>query len=495
MASEGSVEPSATASAQTRASAVRDEDAASPAPPAAADVAQPADSVSRAAQIQAVKTDSEETQTGAVESNAPPAVEQAVAEPPTGLVTADTPASDPREPQPLAATPRDPKVDQLHALFPDVDLEIVETVLAASGGSLDEATEQLLILSDPNYKPDPVELQQLEADEELARQLAQEDEAAAAEQQRRRTAARAQQATTPAYGTSAGDAQGLSRPLSYQPYVPKSRRNTGNPGMSALSPTISPSSTSWEPPAHPSRAQTQDRSAEDQTRDELAEIGEQISKFAEQGKKTFSNLFSKVKEGVAKMDDAIVRSASPPAEYSAPPPLPRKDTYSPFPSPSLAAAAGPSSAAPLAQPPRTTISVVPERLPRPDSYTSTRSVSPQPPIAPRVASPTFGSTDSKEHPGTASPSTLKPVAKVPGFLPRQSFSLLDADKSKPSSSTTGTVESEKGSASRQDASESAADGTRPRKESSGLLSAPNHRLEDSDDDELEYSRSPFEDDD
>lgn len=125
--------------------------------------------------------------------------------------------------------------------------------------------------------------------------------------------------------------------MSYQPYVPKSRRNTGNPGMSALSPTISPSSTSWEPPAHP--AQAQDRTAETQTRDELAEIGEQMcvtlfhvlfsrpqsirflltppgltpslcsSKFAEQGKKTFSSLFSKVKEGVAKMDDAIVRSA------------------------------------------------------------------------------------------------------------------------------------------------------------------------------------------
>ena len=164
------------------------------------------------------------------------------------------------------------------------------------------------------------------------------------------------------------------------------------------------------------------------------------SKFAEQGKKTFSSLFSKVKEGVAKMDDAIVRSAcvldfvyrsystrnflqdmpadevwvpssSPPTEYSAPPPLPRKDTYSPFPSPSLATP-GPSSSAPQAQPPRTTISVVPDRLPRPDSYTSARSVSPQPATAaPRVASPTFGSPESKDRSTAASPSTLKPVGE------------------------------------------------------------------------------------
>lgn len=53
---------------------------------------------------------------------------------------------------------RDPAVEQLRALFPNVDLEIVEAVLAASGGSLDEATEQLLVLSDPTYKPDPVEV-------------------------------------------------------------------------------------------------------------------------------------------------------------------------------------------------------------------------------------------------------------------------------------------------------------------------------------------------
>lgn len=54
--------------------------------------------------------------------------------------------------------PRDPQVEQLRALFPQVEGEILEAVLAASGGSLDEATEQLLVMNDPEYKPDPVEV-------------------------------------------------------------------------------------------------------------------------------------------------------------------------------------------------------------------------------------------------------------------------------------------------------------------------------------------------
>lgn len=54
--------------------------------------------------------------------------------------------------------PRDLQVDQLRALFPQVEIEILEAVLAASGGSLDEATEQLLVMNDPEYKPDPVEV-------------------------------------------------------------------------------------------------------------------------------------------------------------------------------------------------------------------------------------------------------------------------------------------------------------------------------------------------
>lgn len=110
------------------------------------------DSASLSTQVQDAMHKTAEQQTGTDQSSPPVAPSEAAA-PTDDAVTANEP-----EPQPLSATPRDPAVDQLHALFPDVDLEIIETVLAASGGSLDEATEQLLILSDPTYKPDPVEV-------------------------------------------------------------------------------------------------------------------------------------------------------------------------------------------------------------------------------------------------------------------------------------------------------------------------------------------------
>jgi hypothetical protein len=111
-----------------------------------------ADSASLSTQIQDAIHDSGE-QKNATDQSSPPVAPSEAAAPTEVSVTANA-----SEPQPLSATPRDPAVDQLHALFPDVDLEIIETVLAASGGSLDEATEQLLILSDPTYKPDPVEV-------------------------------------------------------------------------------------------------------------------------------------------------------------------------------------------------------------------------------------------------------------------------------------------------------------------------------------------------
>lgn len=113
-----------------------------------------ADSASLSTQIQEAMDGAEEQKTAADQSS-PPVAPLEPAVPTEDAVIANKP-----EPQPLSATPRDPAVDQLHALFPDVDLEIIETVLAASGGSLDEATEQLLILSDPTYKPDPVEASQ-----------------------------------------------------------------------------------------------------------------------------------------------------------------------------------------------------------------------------------------------------------------------------------------------------------------------------------------------
>ncbi|BGO97705.1 hypothetical protein RTG_01455 [Rhodotorula toruloides ATCC 204091] len=354
--------------------------------------------------------------------------------------------------------PRDPQVDQLRALFPQVEVEIVEAVLAASGGSLDEATEQLLVMNDPEYKPDPVELSQLEADEEYARQLAREDELAQMQQR----------ANAPRRSSSTPSSQQQPQPLAYQPYVPRSRR-TAQPG------SPNPSMSSWQPPAEQSRQQQQPV----QERDELAELGEQFSKFAEQGKKTFGSFLTKVKEQVAKVEEAIVRSASPPQrDQPAPPPPPPK----------------PDSSAPSSSSPRdllrtttnassssTTSSVVPELLPRPSSSTSNRSVS-----------PSFGASASKDgaKPAmTTSASTAddKPkdlpkkdfTSKIPGLLPRQSFSLLDSSSSPKSPSHEATSPG---------AGAGGAGVVR------SPLSAPNHALGDDSDDELEYQRNPFDED-
>ncbi|BGO89598.1 hypothetical protein NBRC10512_001551 [Rhodotorula toruloides] len=359
--------------------------------------------------------------------------------------------------------PRDPQVDQLRALFPQVEIEILEAVLAASGGSLDEATEQLLVMNDPEYKPDPVELSQLEADEEYARQLAREDEIA---QMQQRANAPRRSSSMPA------SQQQPPQPLAYQPYVPRSRR-TAQPA------SPNPSMSSWQPPAEQSRQQQQQPVQE---RDELAELGEQFSKFAEQGKKTFGSFLTKVKEQVAKVDEAIVRSASPPQRDQPPPPPPPKLDSS-----------APSSSSPRDLLRTTTnastsstasSSVVPELLPRPSSSTSNRSVS-----------PSLGASTSKDgvaRPSSANLSTATPAddkpkdlpkkdftSKIPGLLPRQSFSLLDSSSSPKSPSHEATSPSAGGAGAGVVRSP---------------LSAPNHALGDDSDDELEYQRNPFDED-
>lgn len=47
--------------------------------------------------------------------------------------------------------PIDPKVAQLAALFPATSNDIIEAVLAAVGGSLEQATETLLSMNDPSF--------------------------------------------------------------------------------------------------------------------------------------------------------------------------------------------------------------------------------------------------------------------------------------------------------------------------------------------------------
>lgn len=53
-----------------------------------------------------------------------------------------------------APTPTDPKVLELVAMFPTIDVPVIELVLETSGGSVDRAIETLLGMTDPDFKPD-----------------------------------------------------------------------------------------------------------------------------------------------------------------------------------------------------------------------------------------------------------------------------------------------------------------------------------------------------
>ncbi|KAK4518555.1 uncharacterized protein ATC70_008774 [Mucor velutinosus] len=71
-------------------------------------------------------------------------------------------------------------IKTLKDAFPDLDIDVIETILASQGGNLDAAFEVLLGMSDPSYKPEPGQsegMDQLRRDEEYARRLAREGDA------------------------------------------------------------------------------------------------------------------------------------------------------------------------------------------------------------------------------------------------------------------------------------------------------------------------------
>ncbi|GAA6009000.1 hypothetical protein JCM10207_004060 [Rhodosporidiobolus poonsookiae] len=409
------------------------------------------------------------------------------ADAPAPAVTADTapsssvspPASDqptvdtaseaaPAQETETTPAPVDPKVAQLRALFPDVDVEIAEAVLASNGGNVDEAVETLLSMADPTLKPpNAEELSQLELDEELARQLAREDELA---QTQYRVNAPHRSSSMP------HQQQQQNQPLAYKPYVPKARRQTGGPA--------SPSLDSWQPPANQPRSPQQQQ----EQPDELEQLTEQFSKFAEQGKKTFGNFWSKAKEQMAKVDEMVVRSASPTSSSGqAPAPPPKSDSPDSWRTPS-------ALPRPADAPPRTTSAS--DSLPRPTPLTAGRaggSPSPARSASPAASTekslPTVSSTSADTASPAPAPSAASPAAspskpsftgKIPGLLPRQSFSLLDQQsggvkKDGPGSPAVKSPLSQPGAVVKEE-------------------EKSHYALGDDSEDDMEYVKNPFEED-
>ncbi|OXB39480.1 hypothetical protein LQV05_000687 [Cryptococcus neoformans] len=199
--------------------------------------------------------------------------------PPTA--TASHLAASPSTPQPPIIHPdpqmqpdTNPKVSELHAMFPTVELSVIELVLETCGGSTDRAIEQLLAMSDPAFKPDELNVarqdHQVDLDAEFARSLQLQDE-----EEYRVSRSR--------YEAAHGSANS-SQPQGGLPYQPRVRRGRSSQSQGA------------------SQAEVDGRFADYEGRRDgenppgMLYMEERLEKFAEVGKQTFNSLLSRAKQ-------------------------------------------------------------------------------------------------------------------------------------------------------------------------------------------------------
>ncbi|KAG9035335.1 hypothetical protein FRB95_011486 [Tulasnella sp. JGI-2019a] len=115
--------------------------------------------------------------------------------------TQELPVHPPESTPPGAVTRQeenvDPRVATLQAMFPDIDVSILQLILEESGGDTDTAIEALLAMSDPDYRPQPhAHAQQqrqpsvIDLDEQLAQRLQLEEEEAQQREESRQPAPR-----------------------------------------------------------------------------------------------------------------------------------------------------------------------------------------------------------------------------------------------------------------------------------------------------------------
>ncbi|KEP48388.1 CUE domain protein [Rhizoctonia solani 123E] len=228
-------------------------------------------------------------------------------------------AMTPVQPQPIAPPPQalaldanpetlasDPAIASLHAMFPDFELLVLQSVLEATGGDKDQAVDSLLAMSDPDYAQSQArnapavpevapgaganaqgrQLTQTELDEEFARRLMLEEEEQANaggwqpannqyshsvpyQQYQRRSGEYQRPPATGAGGGFGEIAGGLQQ--QFRSFVGGTSARTGAGGS------------------------TQGGSG--------AGYQEQFNKIADTGKKTFNTIFSKVKQKMEEFDN------------------------------------------------------------------------------------------------------------------------------------------------------------------------------------------------
>ncbi|KAF8482555.1 hypothetical protein DFH94DRAFT_370052 [Russula ochroleuca] len=198
----------------------------------------------------------------------------------------------------------DPKISQLHAIFPDFDAAILYSVVDSVGGDQDRAVDALLAMSDPDHVPaqhaaaheQPSLAEQTQLDEEFARRLLLEDEQQYTQDQ---NALRQQQ-------------QQQMRQFPYAQRTPIHHPQQAGRGDDA---------------------QQQSPSSPPPQRDTMTDVQEQISKIAETSKRTISSFVSKVKAKVQEFDQTrntpniSTSSTSTGTGYDAQPPSPALDRH------------------------------------------------------------------------------------------------------------------------------------------------------------------------
>ncbi|KAK4687875.1 hypothetical protein P7C73_g2252, partial [Tremellales sp. Uapishka_1] len=166
--------------------------------------------------------------------------------------------------------PSNPKVTELHLMFPTVEPSVIEIVLESCGGSQDRAIETLLQMTDENFKPDELagarheEESQVDLDAEFARTLQLQDEQ---EYRERR-------------------AQPPPQPVAELPYQARVRRAPARPQQGSYD---------QRGAQYQQQRDQQQQYQDGQNPPGMLLVEEKLERFAEVGKQTFNTLLSKAK--------------------------------------------------------------------------------------------------------------------------------------------------------------------------------------------------------
>ncbi|POW03196.1 hypothetical protein PSHT_11743 [Puccinia striiformis] len=169
------------------------------------------------------------------------------------------------------------QVQELLAIFPQIQPSILEDVLAAHGNDVSACISDLLAISDPTYKPSAQD-SMVQLDEELARQLSLQE----------------QQQSAPS-----NEQQQQQQNPSNLPYQPRIKRTTPPNRNFVRTQQQDPEPTS-----------SSDQIGFNNGKDEIQKIAEEIGKLAETGKKTMSSWLEKAKAKMQEIQSPIIPSTS-----------------------------------------------------------------------------------------------------------------------------------------------------------------------------------------